>query len=186
MRSPLSRRRLLKAGAIVGGTVWVAPVIDSFVNRAAAGSLPTGAFPCSYAAIVFTIGTGTTLYVVTLNAPHPGCDLNNISDGSISGYSDTCNGDTYAVDAAGALRGPGFTVLSPPVGPPSGCSYFSINGGTVTATGATIQFVLIHDASFASCLPGGGVGSNGQYDAICGPISSFKVPTSCCQHGNGG
>jgi len=36
--SPFSRRSLLKAGVIVGGTVWVAPVIDSFVSRAAAAS----------------------------------------------------------------------------------------------------------------------------------------------------
>jgi hypothetical protein len=34
----ISRRRLIKAGAIVGGTVWVAPVIDSFTSRAAAAS----------------------------------------------------------------------------------------------------------------------------------------------------
>jgi hypothetical protein len=37
--SRISRRSLIKAGAIVGGTVWVAPVIDSFVSRAAAASL---------------------------------------------------------------------------------------------------------------------------------------------------
>ena len=36
--SRISRRSVIKAGAIVGGTVWVAPVIDSFVNRAAAQS----------------------------------------------------------------------------------------------------------------------------------------------------
>jgi len=34
----ISRRGLMKAGAIVGGTVWVAPVIDSFMSRAAAAS----------------------------------------------------------------------------------------------------------------------------------------------------
>jgi hypothetical protein len=34
----ISRRGLIKAGAIVGGTVWVAPVIDSFVSRATAAS----------------------------------------------------------------------------------------------------------------------------------------------------
>jgi len=34
----ISRRGLMKAGAIVGGTIWVAPVIDSFMSRAAAAS----------------------------------------------------------------------------------------------------------------------------------------------------
>ena len=36
--SQISRRGLMKAGAIVGGTIWVAPVIDSFMSRAAAAS----------------------------------------------------------------------------------------------------------------------------------------------------
>ena len=34
----ISRRRVIKRGAIVGGAVWMAPVIDSFVTRAAATS----------------------------------------------------------------------------------------------------------------------------------------------------
>jgi hypothetical protein len=34
----ISRRGLMKTGAIVGGTIWVAPVIDSFMSRAAAAS----------------------------------------------------------------------------------------------------------------------------------------------------
>jgi hypothetical protein len=40
-RSRISRRNLIKAGAVVGGAVWVAPVIDSFESKAAAQSLPT-------------------------------------------------------------------------------------------------------------------------------------------------
>jgi hypothetical protein len=34
-----SRRTLIKGGAILGGTIWVAPVIDSFVSPASATSL---------------------------------------------------------------------------------------------------------------------------------------------------
>ena len=33
-----SRRTLIKGGAILGGTIWVAPVIDSLTNKAAAQS----------------------------------------------------------------------------------------------------------------------------------------------------
>jgi len=36
--SRFPRRSLIKAGAIVGGTIWVAPAIDTFTNRAAAAS----------------------------------------------------------------------------------------------------------------------------------------------------
>ena len=45
--SGISRRRLIKAGVIVGGSVWVAPVIDSFVSRASAASAPPCSNPCS-------------------------------------------------------------------------------------------------------------------------------------------
>ena len=45
--SRISRRGVIKAGAVVGGTVWVAPVIDSFVSRAAAqSSTCTVAYTC--------------------------------------------------------------------------------------------------------------------------------------------
>ena len=38
--SRISRCGVIKTGAVVGGAVWVAPVIDSFVSRAAAVSNP--------------------------------------------------------------------------------------------------------------------------------------------------
>jgi hypothetical protein len=37
-RSGISRRDLIRRGAIVGGAVWVAPVIQSLTSRAMAGS----------------------------------------------------------------------------------------------------------------------------------------------------
>ncbi len=56
----ISRRTLIKGAAIVGGTVWVAPVIDSFVTKAAAASTP-----CAGAS---TCGTG-----VSCSGPASGC-----------------------------------------------------------------------------------------------------------------
>jgi hypothetical protein len=41
----LSRRNLMKAGAIVGGTIWVTPVVESFLTKAAAESPPPGGTP---------------------------------------------------------------------------------------------------------------------------------------------
>jgi hypothetical protein len=38
----LSRRRLLQAGAVAGGSLWAMPVVDSFAARAAASSAPGG------------------------------------------------------------------------------------------------------------------------------------------------
>ena len=48
--SRISRRGLIKAGAIVGGTVWVAPAIDSFTNVAAAQSGMHACCQCSNSA----------------------------------------------------------------------------------------------------------------------------------------
>ena len=45
MQSRISRRTLVKGGAVVAGTAWVAPAIESFVYKAAAasGGDPAGA-----------------------------------------------------------------------------------------------------------------------------------------------
>ena len=52
----VSRRSLIKAGAIVGGSVWVAPVIDSFTSRAAAAS---SSFSYSFVALIYTCDNTT-------------------------------------------------------------------------------------------------------------------------------
>jgi hypothetical protein len=42
----ISRRKLIQAGAIVGGVAWAAPVIDSFASPASAGSSLSGCYVC--------------------------------------------------------------------------------------------------------------------------------------------
>jgi len=41
IHSRITRRRVLRAGVIATGAIWVAPVVDSFVSKAAAASGPT-------------------------------------------------------------------------------------------------------------------------------------------------
>lgn len=193
----ISRRKLMQAGAIVGGTVWVAPVIDSFVTPAAAASV---AFPCSYADIIFYFAddTNKTLYCIKLNDPNDGCNLNN-ADGSYSGTvlnsAAACGGTYYGVnsnDKLSTVSGPSasdtFTVIPPApstdpgvtTNPPSTCSYFTM-GSTVSWTSAVVvTFVLLHDGSFSGkngVCPKGNL-KNGEY--ICAPSSSFSVPAGCC------
>jgi hypothetical protein len=49
----ISRRNLIKGGAVVGGTVWVAPAIESFVSRASAASVLHACCECYDSTPVF-------------------------------------------------------------------------------------------------------------------------------------
>jgi hypothetical protein len=44
----ISRRTMIKAGAIVGATLWVAPVVESFTTPASAASFSAGCVMCYY------------------------------------------------------------------------------------------------------------------------------------------
>jgi hypothetical protein len=46
MTTPVSRRTLIKGAALVGGTAWVAPAIESFTARAAAASVQHACCAC--------------------------------------------------------------------------------------------------------------------------------------------
>lgn len=167
----LSRRELIKRGAVVGGVVWAAPVIDSFTSRAVAGSFPVGAFPCSYATIIFSVNGGPAV-AVKLNDPTVGCNLLN-TDGMYKSENlgPVCNGVQYAVDANNVLTANGTEI---PIAPSGSCSLFTISGCTVTASsGVSILFVLIHDGSITN-------GDLVSGTTICGPGSSFTVPAGDC------
>ncbi len=91
--SRISRRSVIKAGAIVGGTVWVAPVIDSFTNQAAAQSTPTCGPTC---VSCFSSGTATAC-----GGPTASCLCSDTVEGVCF-----CAADQYGVE------GPGSTCTS--------------------------------------------------------------------------
>jgi hypothetical protein len=71
----ISRRTIIKAAAVVGGAAWAAPVIESFVYRAAAASgAPSagggaGACPgCESGIFSLAAGQSATVTIVTGNA----------------------------------------------------------------------------------------------------------------------
>ena len=62
----ISRRTLIKSGAIVGGTIWAAPVIDSFVSPAfAQGSSQFGCCACYNSSGVLSAGAADDLSAST-------------------------------------------------------------------------------------------------------------------------
>jgi hypothetical protein len=175
------RRDVMIKGAVAGGILWAAPVVESFTSRAyasTAGSL--AGFPCSYATIIFTdpsLGSGS--FAIKINDPNPGCNLTN-TDGSYKGQNlgPVCNGVQYAVDANNELMIANGADIPAATG--SACSLFSINGCTITATGANtvIQFVLVHDGSINN-----GTLVNGT--TFCAPSgNSFTISGATLNGGN--
>lgn len=71
--STVSRRTVLKGAAVVGGTVWVAPVIESFASKAAAASAGTpnfclnGIVSISWLALIVEDTANSTAYVAMIN-----------------------------------------------------------------------------------------------------------------------
>jgi hypothetical protein len=160
-RDSISRRTLIRRAAATGAVAWTAPtIIQSLTSPAAA---VTGAFPCSYASIVYTVGA-TGPFVVKIDKDTTTCILTNATSGDNT-FTQVCGADTYTNTLSGnAMCKNGAAV-------PAGATCpFTVSGGNVTANaGVTIQFVAIHDGS----IPGN------KFEEICGPITSFNAPASC-------
>jgi hypothetical protein len=171
--SRLSRRTLLRAGAVAGGAVWVAPAIESFITPAAAGS--AAKFACSYASVVYV--SNGTFYALKFNQ-HGGCTSDNTAGEynndsfpacSIGGQSVTfgVNGNNHLT----AQLGQGI----PNVIAPGSCAGFHVtpDGFGVSSQSANIVFVIVHDGSIKN-----GNLKNG--NEMCGPIQSFDVKSNGC------
>lgn len=85
--SGITRRDIIKAGAVVGGAVWVAPVIDSFVSRAAAGSVPPGSGPP---------GTCTGCVILNPSTAPPTCG-DSIFCSCVTAVDDSCQCIAFTV-----------------------------------------------------------------------------------------
>lgn len=123
--SPFSRRSLLKAGVIVGGTVWVAPVIDSFVSRAAAAS-GAPSFGCSWAYVVWKYsGSSTVYYTGWKGETNTTCATDSANPHSVSTVTCTDSGgssNTYNLENPSGAP------------PPLNYSGTDIGSGTLSST----------------------------------------------------
>ena len=149
----ISRRDVIKKGAAAGAILWAAPVVESFVSRAAAASVTctpcssSGGFTYSYASIVFMIGSN--VYVVKISGNS--CSGDNGTSGDIAGLVNvSCNGVTYT-NPGGTLEANG-TPITPY---PSSCPFTF--GGTSghdvcvnNGSGVTVLFAVGHDGSFTN------------------------------------
>jgi len=141
----ISRRRLIQAGAAVGGALWVAPVVESITSSAAAASAPsTGLnFGCSWVYLVWESDSGPE-YTGWQFDTNTKCNSDAANPTSHGTSSLTANGVTYALGNASpgpppiTISGPSTTVtLSTTT---DGCDNFtySVNslGQTVISSGS--------------------------------------------------
>jgi hypothetical protein len=103
-RGRLTRRSLITKGAAAGGVLWAAPVIESFVSKAAAAS---NGFSCLCANIFYKHNNGQIFVIsfvkgATGATGTPGCTsgVSSCCDGTV-----TCNGVIYTVSGTTATAG---------------------------------------------------------------------------------
>jgi len=67
----ISRRTLIKGSAVVGATVWAAPVVESFTSKAFAGSLPNYCCACGSPSSTQPAGVGKPKPNQSVSDNHP-------------------------------------------------------------------------------------------------------------------
>jgi hypothetical protein len=164
----LSRRDLIRASALAGAAAWTAPVIIESLASPAAALSGGGAFPCSYASIVFTVG-GAGPYAVKFNNASTTCSDDNGTSGDAT-FSTTCSGSTYSNTCSGDSICKDGTVVTPYAGPCPFTYSSSTHQVTSTISDISILFVAVHDGSCA-----------GHFCLGCAPGSSFTVSSGHCQ-----
>lgn len=130
----LSRRTMLKAGAVTAGAVWVAPVIESVTSSAAAQSATTSSgvgFSFVTVLLSFPSGSGTDYYRLKF-------DYSAVS--GLTTYA-TCEPAPVSGNGTSFSNGPCFT-SDDPTQPPSGSTVI-----TTVSTSLSAQY----------CLDGSGV-----------------------------
>lgn len=172
-KSGISRRDLIKKGAVAGAIVWTVPFIESVPAYAQTTSNVSSA--CSYFLLVYTVTVNgvTTTYADRIGSTGS-CNGNTTSADVSWCYS--CGSNNYDNQGAtNAIRLDG-TVL-----PSSGCAantYFTVTGNTITpkTSNVVIIFAVAHAGSLNS--------STGQvpneYTTTCTstPLAS-KVNVAC-------
>ena len=189
-KSGLSRRDLIKKGAVAGAIVWTVPMIESVPAYAAAGSgcPPPAALAISGAAVVYTTTAGgSTVYWTSFGSGKTTCDSNpsvpNDSDfaapvSACGAYVQVSNGVVLYGTTASNVTEP--TVLKDQSN--NSVCYFTAtaNGVNVTsagiAAGVNILVVVLHNGTFpASCQT---FGSKGHWAIACG-----QNGTNCASQG---
>jgi hypothetical protein len=165
----LTRRQLLQRGAVAGGIVWTAPLIESVVSSAGAVSNPHhvtipdchhtcsgGGVNCSATFIVFQKAGDPKFYVVKIDqCAGTACSTDCGVPGGGTFQDLTCGGHSFFTAAAPNNKIFVDTMANPATCDVANCSSdINISGNTITAgPGITFVFVAVHDGSFGAPEP---------------------------------
>lgn len=169
----ISRRDLIKKGAVAGAIVWTVPFIESVPAYAQTTSNVTS--NCSYFLLVYTVTVGVTTNTYADRITSTGACAGN----TLSNDGDWCwrCDSTHLYDSLGT----GNTIrLNGSIIPSSGCTagqYFNVSGNTVTPSNSsvTIIFAVAHAGNLNSST---GIAPN-IYSATCSTNPITKVNVAC-------
>jgi hypothetical protein len=168
----ISRRAVIVGGATGAAAFWSVPIIDSVISRAAAGSTcpPPAALAISGAAVVYTVGTSSTVYWAAFASNGTTCLATpSVPQDDDFGPIAAC-GAFVQVNNGNVLYGAtALTVAIPAVN--STCYFTATNNGvSVTPAGVTagvkILIFLAHNGTIPSnCTQ---VSSKHHWALVCG------------------
>lgn len=148
-KSGLSRRDLIKKGAVAGAVIWTIPMIESVPAYASTGSTISTA--CSYFVLVYTVFDPATQTSTTYadRVTNTGSCAGNTTSHDVKWCYSCDSTHTYDnLGASDAIRLNGTVLAS------SGCaanSYFTVSGNTITPnTNVTINFAVAHAGTLDS------------------------------------
>lgn len=182
-KSGISRRDLIKKGAVAGAVIWTVPMIETVPAYAAVGSgcPPNGPLTLSGAAVIFTIGTSSTVYWSTFSQGGTVCDSTPSipSDHNPVGPVSACNAyvqwdvDPLTGKPNGQLSyGASSTALAVPNTPPACYFTASSTGVNINAAGqlagVQIKMVVFHNGSIPSGCTAYGSGGQNHWGIACG------------------
>lgn len=187
-RSGISRRDILKKGAIAGAVFWSVPVIESVTSAASAtsGCPPNASLQISGAAVIYTVAGSSTVYWTAFASNGTTCETTPSvpSDSDWDTALDICGGFYVQVTGGTVLYGTSCGSLATPA-VNSNCYFAASSSGiNVTAAGiaagVNVLIYLFHNGTFNGCTT---FGSKGHWAVACGESNQQCGTSSACFNG---
>jgi len=195
-RSGISRRDIIKKGAIAGAVFWSVPVIESVTSAASAtsGACTPAPLTISGAAVLYTLPGSTTVYLAAFTSSGA-CTSTVPNDSDWSHPLNICAGIYVQVTGGTVLYGTSCGTVDPPGQTPgyvynaTYCNdYFATNSTGITVTpagitaGVTVLMYLFHNGTFPNTCTT--FGSKNHWAVACGESNPQCGTSNSCFYGS--